>query len=93
MRTPQELAEEVVFWTEDFPSPSAVAVLREALDKADSRWISGFREADGVSHLCGVRGPIANIFIIFTYNYIIHALYTVPYILRTSILSVIILGI
>lgn len=54
-RSPQELAEEVGFWTEDFPPPTAVVPLREALDKANSRWIDAFRDADGISNLCMVR--------------------------------------
>lgn len=53
-RTPQEFAEEVAFWTEDFPAPNAVVPLREALERGSSRWIGAFREADGVSGLCGV---------------------------------------
>lgn len=53
-RSPQEFAEEVGFWTEDFPVPTAVVPLREALERGSSRWIGAFRAADGVSGLCGV---------------------------------------
>ncbi|CAM9600608.1 unnamed protein product, partial [Ectocarpus sp. 8 AP-2014] len=54
VRSPQEFAEEVAIWAEDFPPPAAVLPLQEALDRASGRWIDGFRDADGVSHLCGV---------------------------------------
>ncbi|CBN78210.1 conserved unknown protein [Ectocarpus siliculosus] len=54
VRSPQESAEEVAIWAEDFPPPAAVLPLQEALDRASGRWIDGFRDADGVSHLCGV---------------------------------------
>ncbi|CAN0488405.1 unnamed protein product, partial [Ectocarpus sp. 12 AP-2014] len=59
VRSPQEFAEEVAIWAEDFPPPAAVLPLQEALDRASGRWIDGFRGADGVSHLCGMMEALA----------------------------------
>ncbi|CAM9538856.1 unnamed protein product [Scytosiphon promiscuus] len=58
-RSPQEFAEEVAFWTDDFPQPAAVVPLREALERGNSRWIDAFRDADGISSLCMVLEALA----------------------------------
>ncbi|CAB1097569.1 unnamed protein product [Ectocarpus sp. CCAP 1310/34] len=59
VRSPQEFAEEVAIWAEDFPPLAAVLSLKEALDRASGRWIDDFRDADGVSHLCEVMEVLA----------------------------------
>lgn len=55
MQSAHEFAEEIEFWPVDFPPASTVLPLKEALTAADPAWIKSFRDAEGVSGLCGVR--------------------------------------
>lgn len=55
LHTFQEFAQEVEEWILEFPEARAVVPLKEALDGAGDAWIADFRDADGVTFLCGVR--------------------------------------